>query len=151
MKFSKLAFVVASVLSAILFAEVAARADGANQSTMLTFSKPIEIPGQVLPAGTYLLKLPDPNNLHLVQIFNMDQTRLYATLQTVSTQRPEPARDAAVTLADQGPGQPELFLRWFYPGNATGQEFVYSGHKEQQLTQDRQQTVVVKKTAEASD
>lgn len=151
MKLNKIAFVVASVLAAILFAEVLAHADEADQSTILTISEPIEIPGQVLSAGTYLLKLPNPDNLHLVQIFNMEQTRLYATLRTNSTERPEASQHAVVTLADQGPGQPKAFLKWFYPGNTAGQEFVYSNDKEQQLAQDRQQIVVVKKAAESSD
>lgn len=151
MKFNKVAFVVAAVLAAILFAEVVAHADEADQSTVLTFSAPIAIPGQVLPAGTYLLKLPSPDNLHLVQIFNVDQTRLYATLQTNSIARPAPAQDTVVTLADQGPGQPQAFLTWFYSGITIGQEFVYSNQKQQQLAQDRQQTVVVQQAAETSD
>lgn len=151
MKFNKVAFVVAAVLAAILFAEVVAHADEADQAPVLTISAPIAIPGQVLPAGTYLLKLPNPDNLHLVQIFNTDQTRLYATLQTISTGRPEPAQDIVITLADQGPGQPKALVRWFYPGNTMGQEFVYSDQKEQQLAQDRQQTVVVQQAAETSD
>lgn len=97
MKFNKLAFVIAFVLSAILFAEVALHADERNESIKLTFSKPMEIPGRFLPAGTYLFKVADPNDLNLVKIFNIDGSRLYATLQTISTERPEPTEDTVVT------------------------------------------------------
>lgn len=151
MKFNKLAFAVAFVLSAILFAEVYAHADEANQSTKLTFSKPIEIPGQFLPAGTYLLKVADPNDLNLVRIFSADGARLYATVQTISTQRPEPTGDAVVTLAQQPNGRPDALLKWFYPGDTTGHEFVYPEQEQQQLAQYRQETIPAKETAEAGD
>jgi hypothetical protein len=60
MRFNKFAFVIAFVLTAILFAEVALHADEADESAKLTLSKPVEIPGQVLPAGTYLFKTVGP-------------------------------------------------------------------------------------------
>ena len=151
MKFNKLAFVVAFVLAAILFAEVYAHADEANQSTKLTFSKPVEIPGQFLQAGTYLFKLADSNDLNLVRIFNADGTRLYATIQTISTKRAEPTGDTVVTLAQQPNGRPDALLKWFYPGDMTGHEFVYPKQEEQQLAQYRQQTIAVQEAAEAGD
>ena len=151
MKFSKLAFVVAFVLSAILFAEVYAHADEANQSTKLTFTESVEIPGQFLPAGTYLFKLADSNNLNLVQIFSADGTRLYATLQTISTQRAVSTADTVVTLAQQPNGRPDALLKWFYPSDTTGHQFVYPDQEEQQLAQYRQQTIAVKEAAEAGD
>lgn len=151
MKFNKLAFVIAFVLSAILFGEVYAHADEANQSTKLTFSKPIEIPGQFLPAGTYLFKVADANDRNLVQIFSAGGTRLYATIQTISTERAEPTGDTVFTLAEQSNGRPDALLKWFYPGNTTGHEFVYPVQEEQQLAQYRQQTIAVHETAEAGD
>jgi hypothetical protein len=33
-----------------------------DQKTIFTFSGPVEIPGQVLPAGTYVFKLVEPNS-----------------------------------------------------------------------------------------
>ena len=151
MKFNKLAFVIAFVLSAILFAEVYAHAHETNQSTKLTFSKPIEIPGQFLPAGTYLLRVADPNDSNLVRIFSADGTRLYATVQTISTKRAEPTGDSVVTLAEQPNGRPDALVKWFYPGDTTGHEFVYPDQERQQLSQCRQQTIPVKETAEAGD
>src|ERR1019366_5677333 len=53
-----------------------------NKKTTLKFSQPFEIPGgQVLPAGTYVFKLLDsPYDRDIVQIFNQDQTHIYATI-----------------------------------------------------------------------
>ena len=151
MKFNKIAFVVAAVLSAILFAEVYAHAAEADQSTKLTFSKPIEIPGQILPAGTYLFKLADTGNRNVVQVFNGDGSRLYGTLETIATERRDPTDDVAVTLAEQPNGRPDALMKWFYPGDTTGHEFLYPRQEEQQLAQYRQQTIPVKPTAEAAD
>jgi hypothetical protein len=156
MKTNKFALVLGVVLTAILFAEVAAHADELDQSTKLTFSQPIQIPGEVLPAGTYLFKLGDTNtDYNLVQIFNSDGTRLYAALETIPTERPQTTDNTVVTLAEPGDGMPDVLLNWFYPGNTDGHAFVYSKHEEQELAEYPQQTVVAKdiakNTAESGD
>src|ERR1700676_4156418 len=99
MKINKLALLIAFVIASVLFLEVAARADEMDQSTKITFSQPIQIPGQILPAGTYQFKLADPNDLDLVRIFNSEGTRLYATLETVAAERRKPAGHTVVVLA----------------------------------------------------
>ena len=151
MKINKLALLIAFVIASVLFLEVAARADEMDQSTKITFSQPIQIPGQILPAGTYQFKLADPNDLDLVRIFNSEGTRLLATLQTITTERAKPTGDTAIVLAEQPEGRPETLVKWFYPGNTSGHELVYSKQEEQQLAQDRQQTTVAKQTAQAAD
>jgi hypothetical protein len=104
-----------------------------------------------LPAGTYLFKLADPNDLDLVRIFNSEGTRLYATLETVAAERRKPAGRTVVILAEQPDGRPETLLQWFYPGSTSGHELVYPQQEEQQLAQDRQQTVRAQQTAETGD
>jgi len=151
MKINKVALLIAFAIASVLFLEVAARADEMDQSIKITFNQAIEIPGQVLPAGTYLFKLADPNDLDLVRIFNAEGTRLYATLETVAAERRKPAGRTVVILAEQPDGKPETLLQWFYPGSTNGHELVYSKHEEQQLAQDQQQTVRAKQTPEAAD
>jgi hypothetical protein len=87
-----------------LFFELAAHADEADESTTITFSQPIQIPGRVLPAGTYVFKLASTDDLNVVQVFNADRTVLYANLQTIATDRPEPTDHGAVALAEQRAG-----------------------------------------------
>src|SRR3989449_3954040 len=97
---------VGMIIAFTLLFELAAHADESNQATTITFSQPIQIPGQILPAGTYSFKLLDSNSdPNVVQIFNSDQTHLYATLQTVATERQDPTGDTAITLAEQGGGK----------------------------------------------
>src|ERR1700676_5795003 len=105
MKINKVALEIALAIESVLLMKVAARADEMDQSTKITFSQAIEIPGQILPAGTYLFKLADPNNLDLVRIFNSEGTRLYATLETATAERSKPTGDTVVVLAEQPEGR----------------------------------------------
>jgi hypothetical protein len=130
------------IIAFTLLFGLAANADESNQATTITFSQPIQIPGQVLPAGTYLFKLANSDtNQKLVQVFNADGT-LCATLQTIATDRPMPTGHTEVTLAKQGTGQPDVLLKWFYPGNEVGNEFLYPKQTEKELAQDKQQIIV---------
>jgi len=143
MKIHKGYIAVGMIIAFALFFELAAHADASDQATKITFSQPVQIPGKVLPAGSYLFKLASSDSdLNIVQIFSADRTVLYATLQTIPTERPEPAGRTVVALAEQGTGQPDALLKWFYPGRETGNEFLYPQHKEKELSQDKQQTIV---------
>jgi Protein of unknown function (DUF2911) len=143
MRIHKLYIVLGLVIAFGLFFELAAHADETNESTKITFSEPIHIPGQVLPAGSYILQQAAPNDdLNLVQIFNADRTVLYATLQTVSVERSEATGKTTITLAKAESGKPDLLVKWFYPGRLTGHEFVYSREQEQEIAQARQETFV---------
>jgi hypothetical protein len=148
MKIRKTYIILGLIIAFICFFELAAHAAESDQATTITFNQSIQIPGQILPAGTYLLKLASPDvNQNLVQIFNSDGTALYATLQTVAAERREPTGNTAVTLAEQGAGKPDVLLKWFYPGRLIGDEFVYSKQTEKELAQDRQQTIVANQQA----
>ena len=71
----------------LMFAGAAFAQQGWDKRTMVTFDAPVEIPGisaQVLPAGTYVFRLADSaGNRHVVQIYNRDETHLYANILTV--------------------------------------------------------------------
>jgi hypothetical protein len=126
-----------------LFFELAAHASVLNEQTKITFSAPVQIPGQVLPAGTYTFQQADPeDNPDMIQILNADGTRFVATLKTVPTERLDPFADVAVTLANAGPGNPDYLVNWFYPDRLIGHRFVYAQQQEQELANARQQTVV---------
>jgi len=143
MKTNKLYIVVGLIIAFSLFSELAAHADESDQATTLTFNQPIQIPGQVLPAGTYLFKLANSDSgRDLVQIFNSDRTHIYATLQTIPTDRHDTTGQTVITLAEQGAGKPDVLLKWFYPGNLTGNEFLYSDQKEKELAHAEQQIIV---------
>jgi LPXTG-motif cell wall-anchored protein len=102
------------------------QADTWNKQTVLTFSGPVQVPGQTLPAGSYVFRLMDsPSSRNIVQIYNQDQSRLYTTLLTVPEQRSQPAEETIVEMSEGRGGQPPALRSWTYPGDTTGQEFIY--------------------------
>src|ERR1700719_1682289 len=112
MKIHKSFIAIGMIVAFTLFFELAAHADEDDQATEITFSQPIQIPGQVLAAGTYLFKLATPDDLNVVQIFSSDRTHLYATLETIPTESVQ-HEDITVTIVEQGAGKPVALLKWF--------------------------------------
>jgi LPXTG-motif cell wall-anchored protein len=111
-----------------------ARADEWNKKTILTFSQPVEIPGQILPAGTYTFKLLDsPADRHIVQIFNADGSHIIATVLAINNYRLQPTGRTVVSFAERSGDNPEALKAWFYPGDNFGQEFVYPKQRAVQL------------------
>lgn len=143
MRIHKLYIALGLLLALGVFLELAAHADETNEAITMTFSAPIQIPGKVLPAGTYRFQEATPiDDVNLVQVFNADRTILYATLQTVPKERGEASGDTAITLAEPGNGKPYAVVNWFYPGRLTGHEFVYPKQEEQKIAQAKQETLV---------
>jgi hypothetical protein len=100
--------------------------DQSDQKTIFTFSGPVEIPGQLLEAGTYVFKLADSeSDRDLVQVFNKDETHLYGTFITIPDQRMRPAGKPIITFDERPADSPEAVRAWFYPGDVYGHDFVY--------------------------
>jgi hypothetical protein len=119
-----------------------ARATEHDQATKLTFDKSVQIPGHVLPAGTYWFMLADINSRSVVQVFNSDRSTLYATILTVDADRPKTTDKTAITFAERGM-QPEAVVFWFYPGSTNAHQFLYSKPVEQELARAKQRTVTM--------
>jgi len=92
----------------------------------------VEIPGvhlvgwAVLPAGTYVFKILDSlSDRHIVQIFNQDETMIYATILAIPNYRLKATDKTVVTFTERPAGEPEALRAWFYPGRNWGEEFVY--------------------------
>ncbi len=119
-----------AVMSAVI--APGAKADDWNRKTTMTFSGPVEIPGvhlkgwSVLPAGTYVFKiLNSQSDRHIVQIFNKDETAVYATILAIPNYRLRATDKTVVTFRERPAGEPEALRAWFYPGRNWGEEFVY--------------------------
>jgi hypothetical protein len=136
-------FASLALLLALLMVLPAARADQGNQATKVTFSQAVQIPGRVLPAGTYWFILPEDVNEHYqVRVFNADRTMLLATFFTNSAQRALATSHGSFTFAERGSSQAPALVTWFYPGNTTGHEFLYPKQVEKELAKDKRDTVV---------
>lgn len=140
MKINKLYITLGLMIAFVLFFEFAAHADESMETTKITFNAPVQIPGEVLPAGTYLFQRADSNDPNVIQIFNADRTALVATVQTISAERPERAADAVITLAEPEAGSSDVLVKWFYPGRTIGHEFIYPAAEEKAIAHAKLQT-----------
>ena len=116
------------------------RAADWDRKTEITFSGPVEIPGVhltgwgVLPAGTYVFRVMDSaSDRHIVQIFNKDESVIYATLLAIPNYRLKATDKTVMTFRERPAGQPEALRAWFYPGRTWGEEFVYPKEKAIEL------------------
>ena len=95
-----------------------------NEATV-TFNHPVEVPGKVLPPGSYVFKTTDSDVL--VQVFSADQKHLFATLSVISADRPalDTDNDSFIQLNKTRADAPQEVEGFFVSGRTTGFQFVY--------------------------
>jgi hypothetical protein len=95
-----------------------------NQA-VVTFDHPVEVPGRVLPSGSYVFKTMD--NDELIQVFSADQKHLFATVAVIPTDRPiqDTANDSFVQLNKTRADAPQEVEGFFFAGRTTGYQLVY--------------------------
>jgi hypothetical protein len=119
-----------------------ARADEWNKKTVVTFSQAVEVPGKILPAGTYTFVLLDsPSDRHIVQIFNADGSQIITTVLAINNYRLQSTGETVMKFSERPGDSPEALRAWFYPGNSFGQEFVYPKVRAIQLAQTTKEIV----------
>src|SRR6516165_1300991 len=108
------------------------KGDEWDKKTILTFSGPVQVQDTRLEAGTYVFKLADTADRHVVQIFNQDETQVIATIMAIPNYRLEPTGKTVIKFSETSDGTtssgtlPEAGVpikEWFYPGDNFGQEF----------------------------
>jgi len=104
----------------------AAHADEWTKLTYFTFSAPVEMPGIVLPAGSYKFELADPDSSRrVVRISDKEGGKVHGIFMSIPDQKLTPSDKPIVMFREAPAGAPEAVKAWFYPGEATGYEFVY--------------------------
>ena len=113
-------------LAVAVLATLAIRADAApmDRAIRLSFSQPVEIPGRVLPAGSYVFE--DLQLGGLTRIWDANGLHVLATVLTVPVERQEPEEGNTVILKGNGQHAPERVDTWFVPWESIGSEFVYT-------------------------
>jgi len=129
-----------------MLAAPSAMADEWNKETVVTVSKPIEVPGvgqHILPAGTYVFKMLDsPSERNILQIFNEDRSHIFTTIILISSFRLKATDKTVITFRERPAGQPEALRAWFYPGRAWGYEFVYAKQRAVELAKEINEPVL---------
>jgi hypothetical protein len=125
-----------SALALALSFGSSARADDWDKKTVVTFAQDVEIPGQVLPAGTYIFKLFRSNSdRSVVQVWSQDESQLLATMMTIADSYPNESGKPYFVLDMTGTdeGYPPAVMSWFFAGSDEGRDFVYSGYSNTRM------------------
>jgi hypothetical protein len=124
----------ASVL-VVLVHVMASGADAftSDKRTYFTFNQSVALPGVTLPAGTYMFRLADPDTTRrVIQVSDKDGTQSYALLLTMPAYRTDAAKDSEIRFLETAAGAPRAIDAWWYVGDNTGYQFMYS---KQQLAE----------------
>lgn len=137
--------IIGLAIVAVLFVlslSSAVNADEWNKKTVVTFNQDVEIPGWVLPAGTYVFKLLNSSsNRFTVQVWDRDEMHLITMLSTVGDSYPNPRGDSYFVLdtSQTGEGYPPAVVGWFFAGSDEGRDFIYPGSSNTKMV-DSQET-----------
>lgn len=127
MKLWFVAFVSLSTALAALSLAPCARAGPANEETVFKFSAPVELPGIVLPPGTYIFRTVErrAGDRDVVLVYGEDGHHLIRLFLTDPDFRLQPSNKTVIKFAETPTGAPQALLEWFYPGRTWGHEFLY--------------------------
>jgi len=106
----------------VLSAPHALSAQGLIKGSTATFEQPIEIPGLVLPAGTYAFV---EQGKSLVQVWDKDQRKLYATLITNAAEQVQFEERREFEFEKRSSDSPPELKSWFLGSGLIGHEFIY--------------------------
>ncbi len=115
------------VLALLAIIAPGARASQSDQKVVTTFNAPVEIPGQVLPPGTYVFKILDIwSTRDVVRVFNADESKVLATTIAIPRYRTNPTDKAVFVFEERGSNSPQALEAWYYPGYTYGHQFIYA-------------------------
>jgi len=124
-------------------------ADDWDKSTKITFNQPFEIPGHVLPAGTYMVRLVDiASERHVVRFLSEDESKVYATVIGIPDFRLKATDATSVTFYETEAANPRPLHAWFYPGHQFGLEFAYPEKRAEQIAAVTEEHVIATKEPE---
>jgi hypothetical protein len=99
---------------------------GVSHQNNLTFSRPVALPGVVLPAGSYTFDLADSKSEQdIVVVRNRARTKVFTGF-TSTVQRPASmSKSVAITFGEASAKEPPPIAAWYEIGDSLGHEFLY--------------------------
>jgi hypothetical protein len=122
---SKSAAVAAIGAAAILIGAALHARASASDTTYLTFSRAVSVPGVTLPAGTYIFERASDNTPSIVHVLSRDRKQVYLTAFTDPVTRPANLGSRVVLLGEAAAGTPPPIRAWFPIGETVGRQFNY--------------------------
>ena len=123
--------IVHTLCGVVLLGTLTSSAFGAiidtRRTTYLTFDRSVQIPGVVLPAGTYIFEVANhESDGDLVRVLSRDRSRVYLMAFTRFTYRAS-SRDlsSTITFGESSAGNPPSVKAWYPQDETRGREFMY--------------------------
>jgi hypothetical protein len=104
----------------------AAQAWGFSHQNTLKFTRPVALPGVVLPAGTYSFDVASPTALDVVVVRGADRGKVFYMGFTRTISRPRHMSSAIpVAFGEASANEAPPIAAWYEIGDTTGHEFIY--------------------------
>jgi hypothetical protein len=104
-----------------------------DESTSFTFSQPVMIPGHTLPAGTYVFRIADTSDRHVIQVMDKGGSKVIATVFAIPSVRAEQPKNSEVRFLETPADVTPAIQSWWYIGVKSGHEFIYSKAEARRL------------------
>jgi hypothetical protein len=133
MRFRNVGFLTGLALLGATLTAPAVKADEFEKKTTVIVNEPLQLPHTVLQPGTYVFRLMDSPDRHIVLIYTGDGTRFLTRELAIPNLRLTRTDKTAFQLWETPAGQPKALRAWFYPGDNFGQEFAYPKYQATEI------------------
>ena len=108
--------VLALLGSTLLVGALDIEAQTTERQTTVTFSHPVQVPGQTLPAGTYIFTISESVGIrNIMGIWDKDHTKLITKVITIANRRLTHGSETVIEFHEALPGAPKALKAWFPP------------------------------------
>ena len=99
---------------------------GVSHENHLTFSRPVALPGVVLPAGSYTFDVASDTALDVVVVRDKARTKVYYMGFTTLARRPAGmSPNTPIVFAEARANEPRPISAWYEIGGSIGHHFLY--------------------------
>jgi hypothetical protein len=137
------------VVALMVCVGISESADAQRRQTKIRFNAPIEIPNpsmksgvMTLPPGEYVFAMADTGSSHhVVRVTDATGQKVHSMVLTMPDYRLSATSKTVMYLGERPAGQPVAIKSWFYPGQNTGERFIYPKARAQALAVETKQPV----------
>jgi hypothetical protein len=117
---------IALATVALALVAVAAHAWGFSHENTLKFTRPVALPGVVLPAGTYSFDVASPTTLDVVVVRTANRGKVMYMGFTRTIARPRHMSSAIpIAFGEASANEPTPIAAWYEINDPMGHEFIY--------------------------
>ena len=126
MTISKSVRIAVATMAFALVAVASGHAWGYSHENKITFSRPVALPGVVLPAGSYSFDVASPTALDVVVVRSADSRKVFYMGFTNDVTRPRNmSPNAPITFGEASANEARPIAVWYPIGDSLGHQFLY--------------------------